>query len=210
MDEKMNISKTDLNKIFKCPICGKREPKLLTLKPDCFINKWVQYECCGGAARPGRDFEEALINWNLACLDIRKIITEKFIAGADRSEFFDAWAKPEKYQRKYWGDQYVETVSGVFYSIDEISEEETILITGRQVEINLESFEKKVEEAQKELMIGMKMLLADAESKCRQEFEIKAVETVKSILKRGNDVEIRSKKDGIQIIEVQRKTKYST
>lgn len=38
----------------------------------------------------------------------------------------------------------------------------------------------------------------------------KAVKTVDKILTRGNDVEIRSKKDGIQIIEVQRKTKYST
>lgn len=206
----MNISKTDLNKIFKCPICGKREPKLLTLKPDWLKNKLVQHACCGGAARPGRNFEEALINWNLACLDIRNVITEKFIDGADRSEFFDAWAKPEKYQRKYWGDRYVETVSGVFYLIGEIPDGETILTTERQVEINLEAFEKRVGEAQKELKAGMKILLADAESKCRKELEIKAVEIVKSILKRGNDVEIRSKKDGIQIIEVQRKTKYST
>lgn len=38
----------------------------------------------------------------------------------------------------------------------------------------------------------------------------KAVKAITDILRRGNDVEIRSKKDGIQIIEVQRKTKYST
>lgn len=38
----------------------------------------------------------------------------------------------------------------------------------------------------------------------------KAKKAVEEILKRGNDVEIRSKKDGIQIIEVSRKTRYST
>lgn len=42
------------------------------------------------------------------------------------------------------------------------------------------------------------------------EMDEKAIKTVENILKRGNDVEIRSKKDGIQIIEVSRKTKYST
>lgn len=38
----------------------------------------------------------------------------------------------------------------------------------------------------------------------------KAQKAVEDILKRGNDVEIRSKKDGIQIIEVVKKTRYST
>lgn len=37
-----------------------------------------------------------------------------------------------------------------------------------------------------------------------------AKKEIENILNRGNDVEIRSKKDGIQVIEVQRKTKYST
>lgn len=36
----------------------------------------------------------------------------------------------------------------------------------------------------------------------------KAKKTVDEILKRGNDVEIRSKKDGIQVIEVVKKTRY--
>lgn len=39
---------------------------------------------------------------------------------------------------------------------------------------------------------------------------IKHWNRVKQIIKRGNDVEIRKKKDGIQVIEVTRKTKYST
>lgn len=38
----------------------------------------------------------------------------------------------------------------------------------------------------------------------------KVKKAVEDILKRGNDVEIRSKKGGIQIIEVIKKTKYST
>ncbi len=38
----------------------------------------------------------------------------------------------------------------------------------------------------------------------------KAKIAIAEILKRGNDVEIRSKKDGIQILEVIKKTKYST
>lgn len=38
----------------------------------------------------------------------------------------------------------------------------------------------------------------------------KAKKEIMEILKRGNDVEIRSKKDGIQILEVTKKTKYST
>lgn len=38
----------------------------------------------------------------------------------------------------------------------------------------------------------------------------KAVKTIDDILKRGNDAEVRTKKDGIQILEVQKTTKYST
>lgn len=37
-----------------------------------------------------------------------------------------------------------------------------------------------------------------------------AKHVIESILSKGNDVEIRAKKDGIQIIEVKKSTKYST
>lgn len=52
-------------------------------------------------------------------------------------------------------------------------------------------------------------MMSSAKS-CNHEIDDISVETIKSILKRGGDVEIRKRGDGYVVLEVKKKIKYCT
>lgn len=51
--------------------------------------------------------------------------------------------------------------------------------------------------------------MISSEKSCNYELDEKSIETVKSILRHGGDVEIRRRGDGYVILEVSKKIKYS-
>ena len=52
--------------------------------------------------------------------------------------------------------------------------------------------------------------MMSSEKSCEYELDEKSIEAVRSILRRGGDVEIRRRGNGYIILEVTKKIKYST